>query len=307
MTVPPPTPKSPLNAPAAVPIASSRTILGDMRAILRAVPAPPAETLAESLRPLTEAPAQAGIFCDVDGTLAPIVQRPESAHVPEETSRLIARLASRFRCVACISGRSAAEAKRLVGVGGIVYAGAHGAEILEAGASRATLPAAVASETDRVQRFARRQHAVDLRMLRVRMEEKGPIVAFHWRGVPDERAAHRRLREVAAEAEAAGLGTHWGRKVLELRPPVPGIDKGRALRELVARFDLHRALFGGDDVTDLDAFEALDELEDAGVLEGAVRVGVRSEEGPVEILRRADVVVEGVAGFSEVLTALAEA
>ena len=93
--------------------------------------APPAEALAEALRPLTSDPGRAAVFCDVDGVLAPIVRRPEDAHVREETSVLLGRLARRYACVACISGRAAADVRRLVGVGGIAYAGSHGAELLE--------------------------------------------------------------------------------------------------------------------------------------------------------------------------------
>jgi trehalose 6-phosphate phosphatase len=111
---------------------------------------------------------------------------------------------------------------------------------------------------------------------------------------------------VAEEAEAAGLATHWGRKVLEIRPPVP-LDKGRALRELVAAKRPRTALFGGDDATDLDAFEALESLVSEGELDAAVRVGVRSDEGPAAIVDRADVVVDGVGGFVRVLEELASA
>ncbi len=65
------------------------------------------------------------------------------------------------------------------------------------------------------------------------------------------------------------------------------------------------ALYGGDDATDLDAFEALEALEADGVLAAGVRVGVRSDEGPAAIVERADVVVDGVDGFIRVLVALA--
>ena len=116
------------------------------------MPAPTAETLAEALRPLTEAPRRAGIFLDVDGTLAPIVERAEQAHVAEKASRLLGRMARRYRCVACISGRSAADARRLVGVGRLTYVGSHGAELLEPGASRATILPAFAGWTERVDR-----------------------------------------------------------------------------------------------------------------------------------------------------------
>ena len=269
------------------------------------MPAPTAETLAAALRPLTEDPSRAAILCDIDGTLAPIVSRHEEAHVPDKTSRLLGRAARRFGLVACISGRAAADARRLVGVGGIAYAGSHGAELLEAGAARPRISPAFASWADRVESFAGDRDDAALRRLRIRIERKGPIVAFHWRDVPDEDAARTRLEGFAQEAEAAGLEFHWGRKVLEIRPPVP-VDKGQAVRELVERAGVRTALFGGDDATDLDAYAALDALVAEGRLDHAVKVGVRSSEGPTAIVGRADQVVDGTDGFVVVLEALLE-
>jgi trehalose 6-phosphate phosphatase len=124
--------------------------------------------------------------------------------------------------------------------------------------------------------------------------------------VPDEDAARTHLEGLAQEAEAAGLHTHWGRKVLEIRPPVP-LDKGQAVRDLSGRAGVRAALFGGDDATDLDAFDALEALVDEGELDHAVRVGVQSDEGPPGIVERADLVVDGVKGFAQVLSVLAEA
>jgi trehalose 6-phosphate phosphatase len=270
------------------------------------VSTPTAETLRESLRPLTDEPERAALFCDIDGTLAPIVRRPEDAHVRDEVSRLLGRLGRRYACVACVSGRPVAEARRLIGVGGIAYAGSHGAELLRAGEQRPVLAPAFASWEGRVRAFVdARENVRELKLLRVRIEDKGPIRAFHWRGAPDEAAAETWLTGVAGEAEAEGLATHWGRKVLEIRPPVP-IDKGQAVRALVEGSGARQALYGGDDATDLDAFAALDELVEAGALVGALRVGVRSAEGPSGIVARADLVVEGVDGMVEVLAALAE-
>ena len=266
--------------------------------------APTAGKLEEGLKPLTGDPARAAIFCDIDGTLAPIVRRAEEAHVPEEVSLLLGELARRYGCVACVSGRSAAEARRLVGVGGIAYAGSHGAEMLDPGSARPRVVPAFKSWEGRVRGFAAERDTGELRRLRVRIEDKGPIAAFHWRAVPDEDAARTHLEGLAQEAESAGLATHWGRKVLEVRPPVP-MGKGQAVRELVARTRVRSALFGGDDTTDLDAFEALAAMTAAGELEAAVCVGVRSDEGPPGIVERADLVVEGVGGFAQVLAVLA--
>ena len=116
MIAPPPTPNSALNAPAAVAIAASRTSLGDIARILRTVSATTAETLAEGLRPHTDDPDRGAILCDIDGVLAPIVRRADEARVPSEIARLLGRLARRYGLVAWVSGRPAAEPRRLVGV-----------------------------------------------------------------------------------------------------------------------------------------------------------------------------------------------
>jgi trehalose 6-phosphate phosphatase len=270
------------------------------------VSAPTAEALAEVLRPLTDAPREAAVFCDIDGTLAPIVQRAEDAKVPEASARLLAAIARKYGCVACISGRSVAEARRLVGVGGIAYAGMHGVEMLWPHATRPELSPEFSEWAVRVRAFVAENSSRELRTLRVRTEDKGPISAFHWRGAPDEEAAREAVKELAGLAEEAGFHVHWGRKVLEVRPPLP-IDKGQAVRALVEHCPVRAALFGGDDVTDVDAFEALDELVADGRLGAAVRVGLSSDEGPPEITERADLVVDGVGGFQAVLQVLADA
>jgi trehalose 6-phosphate phosphatase len=269
------------------------------------VSAPTADKLAATLRPLTAAPERAAVFCDIDGTLAPIVARPEDSHVHGDVSRLLARLGRRYGLVACVSGRSAAEARRLVGVGAIAYVGSHGAEVMAAGEKQPRLVDAFASWQGTVSGFvAERQEDRELKRLRVRVEDKGPIKAFHWRGAPDEQAAENWLAGVAEEAPEAGLDVHWGRKVLEIRPPVH-IDKGEGIRNLLADSPMRTALYGGDDATDLDAFDALEALIESGDLDAAVKVGVRSDEGPKAIVDRADLAVDGVRGFTDVLSALA--
>ncbi len=295
--VPPPTPNRPLKAPARLATTARRTSLDDIAGHTRRVPAPTAETLAESLAPLTRDPSAAGIFLDVDGTLAPIVERAEDAGVPPETARLLGEIARRYGTVACISGRSASEARRLVGVREIAYVGSHGAELIQPGDTDATVLPEFAEWAAPIHRFAAERED---RSLGIRTEDKGPIVAFHWRGAADEDAARMRLEALATAAEAEGFGIHWGRKVLEVRPPV-AFDKGRALTDLLQRSGVHSALYAGDDATDLDAFAALDALA------AAVRVGVASDEGPTAIVERADLVVDGPEGLRAVLAALAEA
>src|SRR3954454_19227547 len=270
MIVPPPIPNRAEKAPAAVAMAARRT-----RGILRRV--------VEALRPLTADPSRSALFFDVDGTLAPIVERAQDATVPKDTSLLLARLSRRYARVACISGRAAADVRRLVGVGGIEYSGLHGAELLEPDSSQARVMPDFAQHLPEVRQFAQDRDTPELRRLRVRIEDKGPIVSFHWRGAPDEDAARTRVEGIAQEAETAGFGTQWGRKVLEVRPPVP-VDKGQAVAELVRRAGVRRALYAGDDATDLDALDALESLAGQGTLEAIVRVGIRSDDGPPAIV-----------------------
>ena len=154
-----------------------------------------------------------------------------------------------------------------------------------------------------VHAFAGERDTPELRALRVRIEDKGPIVSFHWRGAPDEEAAHARVKRICSEAVSEGLWTHWGRKVLEVRPPVP-IGKDRAVRELLEGSPVRVALYAGDDLTDLDAFAALAEKVQSGELDDAVTVGVTSDEGPPEIAEQAVLAVDGIAGMQQVLSEL---
>jgi len=137
----------------------------------------------------------------------------------------------------------------------------------------------------------------------VRLEDKEAIAALHWRGVPDEAGAEEAIRQVAADAEQAGFVAHWGRKVLEIRPPVR-IDKGAGIVSLLHEAKLAAAVYVGDDVTDLDAFRGLSELQERGRLGYAVRVGVRSDETPSALEDEADTLVDGPEGVRGLLRAL---
>ena len=192
----------------------------------------------------------------------------------------------------------------LVAIGTIAYIGNHGGELLRPGATRAEVAPELAAWTARMRDFAAHALTRDHERLRVRTEDKDTIVAFHWRGAPDEDAARTRVEGIAAEGETAGFLTHWGRKVLEIRPPVP-VNKGQAVEQLCSRNGVRTGMFGGDDATDLDAWDALDRLLDDGKLDARVRIGVRSDEGPAQIVERADLVVDGIPGYLEVLEALA--
>ena len=234
---------------------------------------------ADLLAQLREEPERAALLLDVDGTLAPIVSRPEDARVPPETRAELERLASTYALVACVSGRASADAAETVGVESVVYVGTHGLEL-----------------EPEAERWVAALHAFTA-TVHWPVEDKGLSVSFHYRGAPDEEAARAELEEVAAAARAAGLRARFGRKVLELLPPIDA-HKGTAIRRLLGERDLRRALYAGDDTTDLDAFRALDDLE------LAVRVAVSSAEGPPELRAAADVVVDTPAALLNLLRRL---
>ena len=258
------------------------------------------------LEPLRADPARAAILTDVDGTLAPIAERPElGGGAGSGDASCSAALSERFGLVGCISGRRALEARRLVGVEGIAYAGNHGLELLLPGEEEPRLDPAVAGARERrggVPRRSRRRGAGDASACGV--EDKGPIQALHWRGAEDERAAEARAHEIAAEAGRAELEPRWGRKVLELRP-VGGGGKDAAVAALLAADGVTAAIYAGDDRTDLDAFRRLRELREDGELEAAVCVGVISPEAPPGLAEEADLLVDGPPGWLATLEALA--
>jgi len=259
--------------------------------------------LADTLAPLRCDPSRSAVLLDVDGTLAPIVRYAEDAHVPESTRGLLIELARRYAVVACVSGRRASDARRIVAIGTISYLGSHGTELLRAGWTEPALDPAVRDWGRRIHAFGRESDTAELRRLRVRIEDKGSIVAYHWRGAPDEEVARAAIDAIAARAEQAGLRTHWGRKVLEVRPPVR-MDKGAGIVSFLSDMDLDAAVYVGDDATDVDAFHGLSELLAEGRLRHAVRICVGSDEGPSELAQEADLVVDGPDGVRALLESL---
>ena len=181
------------------------------------------------LAQLAEAPEQTALLLDVDGVLAPIVDVPHEAVVPEETRVELRRLNGRYALVACISGRSGADARRIVGLDELVYVGEHGFE----------LEPDAADWSERLQQFASTIDWEDI-------ERKPLTVTFHYRRAEDEQEALKLLEAVAVRARHEGIVARFGRKVLELRPPI-GAHKGTAVAHLLGERGLERALYAGDD------------------------------------------------------------
>ena len=233
----------------------------------------------DALARLASEPERAALFLDIDGVLAPIVADPDDARVPDETRAVLRELATRYALVACVTGRPSEVARAIVGVPEVTYVGEHGLE----------LEPEAAEWGKRIRAFAARA--------RWPAEDKPLTAAFHYRTAAEPDEARAVLEEVAAEALDEGFRTRWGRMVLEVLPPVDA-SKGTAVRRLLERDGLERALYAGDDTTDLDGFAALDGLE------AAVRVAIASPEGPTELGERADVVLGSPAALVELLRQL---
>jgi trehalose 6-phosphate phosphatase len=234
------------------------------------------------LAQLAAAPAEAGLFLDFDGVLAPIVDRPEDAAAPPATRAELERLVECYGVVAVVSGRASEDVRARVGVEGVVCVGSHGLEL--------------SPQADRW-RHVVTAFAAAAPWPQEETEVKGLAVAFHFRGRTDEQEAVRELDQIAEAAASQGLTARYGRRVLEVLPPV-GSNKGTAVRTLLEEHGLRRALAAGDDTTDLDAFAALDGLD------VAVRVAVTSEEAPPLLVESADIVLGSTDEFLALLRRL---
>ncbi|MEX2274360.1 MAG: trehalose-phosphatase [Actinomycetota bacterium] len=239
------------------------------------------------LGPLRERSDRAGVLLDFDGSLSPIVARPDDAAPVRGAREVLAALAARYRLVALVSGRPSDELVARIDVPGLAYVGLYGLEAAAPELTHALLP--------RVETAA----AV---VPEAWVEDKRVSVAVHYRQTSDPAGARRAL-VVALEPVAADAGMHLieGKMVLELVPPDRPL-KGGAVRDIVGAHGLEAVLYAGDDVADLDAFSTLDQLTTAGT--HVVKVAVRGTETPAELLERADLVVDGPEGLVELLRSL---
>ena len=264
MTVPPPTPNRPLKAPAPVPTVSElreataghgRDTTSRADSATLADVSPRCGAIRPVLRCCSTSTARSHRSCAM----------PPTRPCPSPTRSLLIAISRRYGFVACVSGRQSADARRVVSIGRIAYVGNHGS------ASCCAPAAARPSSTRRAggrgptgsAAFGREQDSRRLRRCRIRLEDKGPIMAFHWRGAPDEEAAKAAVDAVARRGEAAGLRHALGPQGARDAPA--GADRqGRRDRADVRRrrhrrLDHARALRGRRP-TDLDAFRGLREL-----------------------------------------------
>ena len=241
---------------------------------------------------LIERRSRAGVFLDFDGTLSEIAPRPDAARPVAGAAGVLARLAERFALVALVSGRPANDVRSMLDIPGVLVLGHYGLESASDDAGdesiavvRGEVEAAVSVEPG------------------VWVEDKGRSVAVHARSADNPDAALAAVRpELERIAGAHGLLVLSGKMVLELAPAAtPG--KGAVVAREVRARRLRACLFAGDDVADLAAFSALDELAADGVV--TVKVAVDGAETPAALEAAADEVVGSPQGLVRFLERLA--
>jgi trehalose 6-phosphate phosphatase len=238
-------------------------------------------------------PEHAGLFCDFDGTLSPIVQRPEDARPLVGAAEALVALGGILGRVGLLSGRPVAFLEPFFPPP-IVLSGLYGLEV-RVGGARSDHPQAGAWR-EVVADVAATAHASAPEGMRV--ESKGLSLTLHYRGRPEIAEA---VREWGAhQATRSGLRLRPAKMSYELHPPIVS-DKGTALAELTE--GLTAVAFIGDDIGDLDAFNALDAFAKAGV--ATVRVAVRGAEQAEALVSRADVLLDGPEGVLAVVDDLA--
>jgi trehalose 6-phosphate phosphatase len=268
------------------------------------LPVPHTQDGRAGLRAVLADPGGALLALDFDGTLAPIVTRPEDARPAPGVREALTALLGRVGCCALVSGRSAEDVARRSSLGDLadlVIAGNYGLEVWRAGALRGPPPApAIAAARQRLPALL--ADAPD----GVHLEDKTQALVVHTRPAARPVEALEALRgPLAALAAELGLQLVPGRLVLELRPG--GVDKGSAVRELVETCGARSVLYAGDDVGDLPAFAAVRDLRGRGI----PGLGVLSAdpggagETPGELAGAADLTLPGPAGVVAFLSALA--
>jgi trehalose 6-phosphate phosphatase len=265
----------------------------------------------EALAALVAHPERAVVALDFDGTLAPIVPDPEQARAHPGAVPALARLAPRLAAVAVVTGRPAGVAVRYGGFAGVpelehlVVLGHYGAERWDAHTGEVHTPGAhpgVTAVRAELPGFLDRIGAWSGTWIE---DKGGRSVAVHTRRTEDPDAAFEALRGPLGElAEQHGLMVEPGRYVLELRPS--GMDKGVALAAYLREVGAGAVLYGGDDLGDIAAFDAVVDLREQG-LPGLLVASAGTAESPRELIARADLTVPGPEGVVAVLNALADA
>jgi len=207
---------------------------------------------------VARAPRATALFCDIDGTIAPIVADPYAAAVPPRMRVVLAALAVRLGLLAFVTGRDLAQGQTMVAVDGAAYVGTHGLEVMEPG-GEARCTSAAEPYIEAVHEFAGRGAALAAIWPGIVTEDKRTVVSVHYRSTADPAAARAAIeKQIAAPAREAGLAISTGHFVVEVRPPL-ATSKGTAVTGLLETRELKTVIFCGDDLTDVTGFNAVHE------------------------------------------------
>lgn len=265
------------------------------------LPPPRTEAGAAGLAALLAQPSRSVVAVDFDGTLAPIVERPADARPQPGALAALAALVPIVAACAVVTGRSAADVMAIGGVdavAGLHVLGHYGLEEWYDGRLQAPAPMPAIDD-------ARRALAglVASAPDGVHLEDKQHSLTVHTRPAVDpQRVLDALVPEVAALADRLGLETVPGRYTIEVRPA--GVDKGLAVRRLADECDAHVVVYIGDDLGDLPAFDAVEQLREEG--RAGLTVASLGADAPAEIAARADLVLDGPSSVVAFLERLSE-
>ena len=248
---------------------------------------------------LSEGPT--GLLLDLDGTISEIVPGPMDSAVSPTMRAALVELHRRLPLVAIVTGRSSERARDIVGVPELLYVGNHGLERMEQG--RLTM----AKEVEPHLRFLEQL----FESLRGRFSEEGLMYehkegsfAIHYRHTTNPQRACQELLEGIEELASGRVKVVMGKQVVNVLPPVD-LNKGTAVVSLVKKYGLAGAVLMGDDVTDIDAFRAAEELVTVGGF-SKLGIAVVGSGSPQELVALADYTLDSVAEAEDFLTWLAQ-
>jgi trehalose 6-phosphate phosphatase len=254
--------------------------------------------MTDALAALRAGPGTSGLFLDFDGTLAEIVPDPKRAVPVEGAVEVLSALASRFALVAVVSGRRAVGlAERLGRPTNVRCYGLYGLEDLDG-----PLDPEAGRALETMTRLLPELERVASSVPGSRVEPKGYHASIHYRASPEPEAARETLlRSLGPAIAGTGMWVLEGKRVIEVAPE-HGPSKGDVVRRVVAEEGLRGILSAGDDLPDLEAFAAVEELRRSGIV--GVRIAVRSANAPDDVLEAADLVVDGPGALLELLRGL---
>jgi trehalose 6-phosphate phosphatase len=241
-----------------------------------------------------------GIVTGMDGTIAPVADDAEGNPPSPRCRELLRDLSKVADVVAVLSARPVSQLHALIDLPDVMYLGNRGLELWVGG----RVDYAPEMESYRPALESAMSTLYSLIDSSVQIEDAGSALLLYLDGVTDQAALEALRSEVSRVVEAKGLRLYEGQHLLEVRPPMV-LDKGPAVERLVSSHDLEGVLYIGNDLSDVDAFEAVQTMRAQGTCYGAA-VGVQGEWTSSEV-SKADLLVQGITGVEALLAWLLSA